>query len=365
MLRAGHLAGAMITSPASVLVTDTSVGESQPMDTTAAYSACPSGTSALATACWICWTMSSLSNWEVNSCTLASSLSGTATSLTVPPAVVTVMVSTSSKSTEPVESPVVPGVHAPRAAGRADRGARIGARIVAGRVVSTGTEHGDEQEGGQDGSEKAAHSHGTVAPRLGFRQAARVPPGFTKGELESFRDAEVPDLLPGPGQPLRLLFVGINPGLWTAAVQTHFAHPGNRFYPALLEAGIIERPIDPAAGMTDTDRDYLRARGIGITNIVRRATARADELSADELRDGRSSGWTATGRADPPGGRGDRRHHGVPDGVRARGAVVGRQPVDLAGAELWVVAEPERAQRPRDGRRRSRRRTPRPRVRPA
>ena len=91
-----------------MLVTDTSVGESQPMDTTAAYSACPSGTSALATACWICWTMSSLSNWEVKSCTLASSLSGTATSLRVPPAVVTVMVSTSSKSTEPVESPVSP-----------------------------------------------------------------------------------------------------------------------------------------------------------------------------------------------------------------------------------------------------------------
>ena len=57
--------------------------------------------------------------------------------------------------------------------------------------------------------------------------------GFTRAELESFRDVEVPDLLPAAGQPLRLLFVGINPGLWTAATQTHFAHPGNRFYPAL------------------------------------------------------------------------------------------------------------------------------------
>ncbi len=54
--------------------------------------------------------------------------------------------------------------------------------------------------------------------------------GFTRAELESFRDAIVADLV-GPG--LRLLFVGINPGLWTAATQTHFAHPGNRFYPAL------------------------------------------------------------------------------------------------------------------------------------
>src|SRR6478752_1715893 len=110
--------------------------------------------------------------------------------------------------------------------------------------------------------------------------------GFTRAELESFRDVEVPDLLPSAGQPLRLLFVGINPGLWTAATQTHFARPGNRFYPALLRAGIIERPMDPAAGMSDEDRDYMRSRGIGITNVVRRATARADELSAEELRDG-------------------------------------------------------------------------------
>jgi TDG/mug DNA glycosylase family protein len=74
---------------------------------------------------------------------------------------------------------------------------------------------------------------------------------FTRAELESFRDATVPDLV-GPG--LRLLFVGINPGLWTAAVQTHFARPGNRFYPALQQAGIVDRRIDPGAGMTDDDR---------------------------------------------------------------------------------------------------------------
>ena len=56
----------------------------------------------------------------------------------------------------------------------------------------------------------------------------------------------------GPG--IKLLFVGINPGLWTAATQTHFAHPGNRFYPALLAAGIVDRDLDRAAGMTDDDR---------------------------------------------------------------------------------------------------------------
>ena len=110
--------------------------------------------------------------------------------------------------------------------------------------------------------------------------------GFTRAELESFRDVEVPDLLPPPDRPLRLLVVGINPGLWTAATQTHFARPGNRFYPALLRAGILQQPVDPSAGMTDDDRELFRSRGIGITNVVARATARADELTLDELREG-------------------------------------------------------------------------------
>ena len=56
--------------------------------------------------------------------------------------------------------------------------------------------------------------------------------GFTRTELESYIGATVPDLV---GPNTRLLFVGINPGLWTAATQTHFAHPGNRYYPALFE----------------------------------------------------------------------------------------------------------------------------------
>ena len=160
--------------------------------------------------------------------------------------------------------------------------------------------------------------------------------GFTRAELETYRDAEVADLI-GPG--VRLLFVGINPGLWTAATQTHFAHPGNRFYPALLRAGVIEREIDRGTGMSDDDRRHLIDRGIGITNLVRRATAKASELSADELCAG-----------------GDElrrfvRHHRpavvAVAGITAyrtafgdRTAVMGRRTEPFEGAELWIVPNP-------------------------
>ena len=163
---------------------------------------------------------------------------------------------------------------------------------------------------------------------------------FTRAELESYRDAEVPDLLPGAGDPpLRLLFVGINPGLWTAATRTHFAHPANRFYPALLRAGIITEPISPSDGMTDADRAVLRSRGIGITNIVRRATARASELTAEELRAGGEELVQTVRRTAPrvvaiAGITAYRTAFGV------RRATLGRQPERLAGAELWVVPNP-------------------------
>ncbi|MBT0772592.1 mismatch-specific DNA-glycosylase [Kineosporia sp. J2-2] len=103
---------------------------------------------------------------------------------------------------------------------------------------------------------------------------------FTREQLESYRDTTVPDLL---GPRLRLLFVGINPGLWTAAVQAHFARRGNRFYPALHRSGLTDRLIDASSGYTDDDRRHLLDRGIGITNLAHRATARADELDPAEL----------------------------------------------------------------------------------
>ena len=107
--------------------------------------------------------------------------------------------------------------------------------------------------------------------------------GFTRAELEAARGKSVPDLL---GDDLRLLFVGINPGLWTAAAQAHFAKRGNRFFPALHSAGLTDRIIDASAGFRPEDIDQLTSKGIGITNIVNQATARADELSQDELRRG-------------------------------------------------------------------------------
>jgi len=163
---------------------------------------------------------------------------------------------------------------------------------------------------------------------------------FSRAELESFRDAVVPDLLPTrPEHDLQLLFVGINPGLWTAATQTHFAHPGNRFYPALHRAGVITEPVDPAAGMTDDERDVLRARGIGITNLVHRATAKASELGTAELKEGGADLVALVERLAPrvvavAGITAYRTAFGRPK------AVMGRQPDPLAGAELWVVPNP-------------------------
>ena len=161
---------------------------------------------------------------------------------------------------------------------------------------------------------------------------------FTRAELESFRDTEVPDLL---GRDVRLLFVGINPGLWTAATQTHFAHPVQPLLP-----GAVARPasssgrIDAAAGMNDADRDYFRARGLGITNLARRATARADELTPEELRAGGERLRELVTRLRPARGRG-RGHHGLPP----RRSATGRRWPDgsqraLGEAELWVVPNP-------------------------
>ncbi|WP_426324958.1 mismatch-specific DNA-glycosylase [Microbacterium sp. E-13] len=161
--------------------------------------------------------------------------------------------------------------------------------------------------------------------------------GFTRAELESFRGRSIPDLM--PEQP-RLVLVGINPGLYTAATGVPFAHPGNRFYPALVAAGIIPRmPRIDDDGMPDADKRMLLDAGIGVSCIVRRATVRADELDRDELREGAErlardvAGWRPRVVA-VLGLTAYRQGFGRPR------AVAGRQPEDLAGAELWVVPNP-------------------------
>jgi TDG/mug DNA glycosylase family protein len=159
---------------------------------------------------------------------------------------------------------------------------------------------------------------------------------FTRSELQAFNGALVDDLV---GERVRLLFVGINPGLWTAAVNAHFARRGNRFWPALHAAGITPHEIDASDGMQPADLALLDELGIGITNIVPTASARADELTAAELRAG-GAALEAKVRALHPqvvavlGLTAYRQAFARPK------AVAGEQPEMLGGARLWVLPNP-------------------------
>ncbi len=99
----------------------------------------------------------------------------------------------------------------------------------------------------------------------------------TKAQLLAAHDKLVPDIL---AEKLIVLFAGINPGLYTAAIGHHFGRPGNRFWPALYGGGFTPRLFSPF------EETLLLDLNLGITNVVERATARADELTDDELRSG-------------------------------------------------------------------------------
>lgn len=159
---------------------------------------------------------------------------------------------------------------------------------------------------------------------------------FTRAELASYRDRTVEDLL---GDEVRLLFVGINPGLWTAATGAHFAHPGNRFYPALAAAGILDRVLRVSEGMSDGDRRALTDRGVGITNLAARATVRADELTAVELREG-AERLTRTVEQVRPAAVALVGITAYRAAFGRRGARQGRQEEAIAGAPLWVLPNP-------------------------
>ncbi len=87
----------------------------------------------------------------------------------------------------------------------------------------------------------------------------------------------VPDVV---AEDLRVLFCGINPGLMSEATGHHFARPGNRFWPVLHLSGFTPRRLEPS------EQDELLLYGLGITNVVARPSARADELSDEEFREG-------------------------------------------------------------------------------
>jgi TDG/mug DNA glycosylase family protein len=99
----------------------------------------------------------------------------------------------------------------------------------------------------------------------------------TRAELEAARDRLLPDVLRAD---LAVVFCGINPGLWSAATGHHFARPGNRFWPALHAGGFTPRQLRP------DEQELLPSFGLGLTNVVPRASARADELTREELEEG-------------------------------------------------------------------------------
>lgn len=152
----------------------------------------------------------------------------------------------------------------------------------------------------------------------------------TKEELLAAKSKTVPDVIK-PG--LKVLFCGINPGLYSAATGHHFARPGNRFWPALYAAGFTERLLLPFE-----ERELLRG-GYGVTNLVERATATAAELSTEEIIEG---GRRLAEKA--------RRYH--PKYVAILGisayrtafnlpkAHLGRQNEMISGSVVWILPNP-------------------------
>ena len=152
----------------------------------------------------------------------------------------------------------------------------------------------------------------------------------TRDQVAAAEGRTVPDVA-APG--LRVLFVGINPGLYSGAVGHHFARPGNRFWKALHLAGLTDRVLSPF-----DERDLL-ARGLGITNIVTRATAGAKDLAPEELRAGARALRGKVARLRPAfvafmGLSAYRIAFDRP------GATPGEQSETLRGARVWLLPNP-------------------------
>src|SRR5262249_37050304 len=156
-----------------------------------------------------------------------------------------------------------------------------------------------------------------------------MPPPLrpTSADLRAAVGKSIPDVI---APELDVLFCGINPGLYSAATRCHFARPGNRFWPALHSSGLTPRRLKP------WEKKELLAAGIGVTNLVRRATVAADELTPAELRAGarRLARKVARFRPRIVAIVGIGAYRTAFDRPRA---VVGRQPETISGAMLWVL----------------------------
>lgn len=153
------------------------------------------------------------------------------------------------------------------------------------------------------------------------------PPRPTKAELEQALNRTLPDLV-APG--LRVLFCGINPGLYTAAMGHHFARPGNRFWPVLHQAGFTPRLFDP------WEERQLLELGVGITNLVRRATAAASALENHEYQTG-SKRLKAMARKYRPQAIAFVGIGAYRVGFGRPGATIGLQEETIGETALWVL----------------------------
>jgi TDG/mug DNA glycosylase family protein len=174
----------------------------------------------------------------------------------------------------------------------------------------------------------SAAAHRAIAVHLRGMMVDRGRP--TPEELEAARGGRVRDVI---APDLRVLFVGINPSLYSVAVGHHFARPGNRFWPSLYRCGLTPRVLSPFEDRT------LLEHGAGLTNLVHRATARADEVSADELVRGGRALRAKVRRYRPKvvaivGVTAYRIAFGMPR------AAIGRQPEALADAIVWALPNP-------------------------
>jgi TDG/mug DNA glycosylase family protein len=158
----------------------------------------------------------------------------------------------------------------------------------------------------------------------------QTPPKPTRAQLLAAAGKRIPDVI---APNLRILFCGINPGLYSGATGHHFARPGNRFWPALHGAGFTDRLLSP------WEERELLTHGYGITNLVARTTAAADELTAEELIAGYRRLLSKVKRYAP-------RYVAVLGVGAYRSAFqhpkaqLGRQPEPFGSAAVWVLPNP-------------------------